>query len=250
MPGNNFEWDSPTQSGAEFQPTAWTDLRALSSNSDPVRQREALERICRSYWKPIYAFIRRRGYPVESSRDLTQDFFHHLLSKERLRLADQRRGRFRSFVLRALQNFLASDWDRRSAQKRDERVVVSLDDSLDDRGQALEPASLGAGPDQLFDQLWALELLAATRRRLEEALATEGKETLLRLVPMALGEDDTTPYATVAAELQMNEPAVRKAVERLRLRWQNCLREEIALTVRSPEDAEEELRELFAALVR
>lgn len=247
-PESPFPWESPTQVGAEFPPTAWTDLRSLSAGDDPVRQRDALERLCRVYWKPIYAFIRRRGQPPDAARDLTQDFFHHLLRKERLKLADQRRGRFRSFILRALQNFLASDWDRRSAQKRDERVVIPLDAPLDEEGRTLDPAGGTAPPDLAFDRLWALELLAAARRRLVDDLTAENRDRQLRLLPLALREDLETSYAAIAAELGLTEAAVKKAVERLRDRWQAALRTEIAATVQSPDDVEEELRELLAVL--
>lgn len=250
MPHQGFPWDAPTGVGADFQPTAWTDLRSLASGQDPERQRDALERLCRTYWKPIYAFIRRRGHSQEAARDLTQDFFHHLLCKERLKLVDQRRGRFRSFILRALQNFLASDWDRRTARKRDERVVVSLDEPTDDGGARYEPPSGGDAPDQTFDRLWALDLLATVRRRLETDLTQAGKAAQIRLLPLAMLDEDETRYGTVAAELGMAEPAVRKAIERLRLRWATLLREEVAATVQTADDIDAELREVLAVLGR
>jgi RNA polymerase sigma-70 factor (ECF subfamily) len=248
MPETDLPWNAPTASGAEFQPTAWTDLRAIASGADPVRQRDALERICQVYWKPIYAFIRRRGQSPEAARDLTQDFFYHLLRKERLKLADHKRGRFRSFVLKSLQNFLASDFDRRFAQKRDERVVVSLDEPLDDDGRTLDVAGGSASPDVAFDRLWALDLLAAVRRRLETELRAENRSSQLRLLPLAVLEDADTKYAEVATELGMSESAVKKAIERLRDRWEQALREEIAATVQSPDEVETELRELLAVL--
>lgn len=248
MPHDEFGWNSPTNVGAEFQPTAWTDLRAISSGADPIRQREALERICRVYWKPIYAFIRRHGNSSDVARDLTQDFFYHLLRKERLKLADQRRGRFRSFVLKALQNFLASDWDRRSAKKRDSRLVVSLDEPLGEDEHTLDVASPEARPDELFDRVWALDLLSAVRKRLATELLQENKAKLLRLLPLALLEDDTSKYAEIAPELGMTEAAVSKAIVRLRERWEQVLREEISTTVQSSEEVEGELRELLDLL--
>ena len=248
MPETDLPWNAATASGAELQPTSWTDLRAIGSGPDPVRQRDALERICQVYWKPIYAFIRRRGQSPDAARDLTQGFFYHLLRKERLKLADQKRGRFRSFVLKSLQNFLASDFDRRFAQKRDERVVVSLDEPLDDDGRTMDPAGSGASPDEAFDRLWALDLLAAVRRRLETELRAENRSSQLRLLPLAVLEDADTKYAEVATELGMSESAVKKAIERLRDRWEQALREEIAATVQSPDEVETELRELLAVL--
>lgn len=240
-------WNAATGVGAEFPPTAWSDLRALSLAADPVKQRAALERICRTYWKPIYAFIRRRGHAPAAAQDLTQDFFHHLLRKERLKLADQKRGRFRSFIQKSLANFLASDWDRRSAQKRDERVVVSLDVTYDDGTLCFEPAASEA-PDRAFDRAWAAHLLGAVRVRLEAELRREGKTQLLRLLPLAVREVEDTRYAAVAGTLGLSEAAVKKAIERLRDRWEKLLREEVAATVQSPAEVEAELRELLILL--
>jgi len=240
-----FAWQEPTRVGSEFAPTVWSQVRAAGSDSDPLRQREALEQICRIYWKPIYAFIRRQGRDSEMARDLTQDFFHHLLSKERLRLADQRRGRFRCFLLTALQNFLRSEWDRRCAKKRDERVVVPLDMTLDTEGMVVDPPSLEAGPDQWFDRIWATELFRATRQSLERELDLEGKGAQPGLLALALGDPGCPDPREVAAELGMKEPAVRKAAERLRGRWLGCLRRQIAATVLSADDIDEELRELL-----
>ena len=155
---------------------------------------------------------------------------------------------FRSFILRALQNFLASDWDRRTARKRDERVVVSLDEPTDDGGARYEPASGGDAPDRTFDRLWALDLLATVRQRLEADLVKAGKTAQIRLLPLAMLDEDETRYAGVAQELGMAEPAVRKAIERLRLRWATVLREEVAATVQTPEDVDAELREVLAVL--
>ncbi|MCI0534539.1 MAG: sigma-70 family RNA polymerase sigma factor [Verrucomicrobiales bacterium] len=242
---NASPWELPTSAGAEFQSTPWTDLRTFAAGTDPVRQREALERICRSYWKPLYAFIRRRGYSPDAARDLTQDFFHHLLKKERLKLADQRRGRFRSFILKSLQNFLASDWDRRSAKKRDERLVISLDEPIGDGDLFLDPASADESPDRIYDKLWALGLMARVRRRLEAELASGEKDSLLRLLPIATMETKA-PYSVLAEQLGKSEDAIKKAVERLRDRWKQLLCEEIAATVQSVEDVETEMRELLA----
>ena len=249
MASENVPWNAATGVGAEFQPTAWTDLRALSLTADPLEQRAALERICRSYWKPIYAFIRRRGHTPEAAQDLTQDFFQHLLSKERLKLADQKRGRFRSFIQRSLSNFLASDWDRRSAQKRDERVVVSLDETFDDGCLRFEPVA-GEAPDRAFDRAWAVNLLTTVRARLEAELRHAGKESSLRLLPLAVREDDTTRYATIAVELGLSESAVKKAIERLRIRWEQLLRAEVAATVQTADEVEAELRDLLAVLAQ
>lgn len=251
MNNEAFPWQSPTRAGADFEATRWTDLRAVAVGRDPVKQRDALERLCRAYWKPIYAFIRRQGQAPDAARDLTQDFFHHLLRKERLKLVDQRRGRFRSFILAALRNFLASDWDRRSARKRDERQLVSLDVDLDSEGeQRFEPRAGDETPDRMFDRLWAIDLLATVRSRLEAELASPDKRPLRRLLPTALHEDRDCRYAELAVELGKSEDAVKKAIERLRTRWETLLREEVATTVQVPEDVEMELRELLVAIGR
>ncbi|HRI14815.1 MAG TPA: sigma-70 family RNA polymerase sigma factor [Verrucomicrobiota bacterium] len=250
MPKESFPWEAPTSADAEFQPTAWTDLRAIAAGSDPIRQRDALERLCRTYWKPVYAFIRRRGHPAEPARDLTQDFFYHLLRKERLKLADQRKGRFRSFILKAVQNFLASDWDRQSAQKRDVRRVVSLDEAMGDGDWIQEPAGHDATPDQVFDRLWALDLLANVRQRLDSELALAEHDFLRRLVPAAILGDHDMSYATMAVELGKTEAAIKKSVERLRARWEQLLREEVAATVQTADEVEDELREILVLLQR
>lgn len=247
MPNEDFPWNSPTAVGADFQATVWTDLRAIASGNDPTRQREALERICCVYWKPLYAFIRRQGNSPEVARELTQDFFHHLLKRERLKLADQKRGRFRSFLLKSLQRFLISEWDRRCAKKRDERLVVSLDVPMGDEGDlALDPASPGEPPDLAFDLQWARELFAVVRHRLEVELSSPEKAPLLRLLPVALREESEVSYAELGAQLGKSEDAVKKAIERLRTRWEALVREEVAATVQSSEDVETELRELLA----
>ena len=238
---------SPTAVGAQFQPTAWSDLLALTHAADPAQQRAALERICRAYWKPIYAFIRRSGHPPAEAQDLTQDFFQHLLRKERIKLADQRRGRFRSFILKALQNFLASDWDRRHARKRDCRTVVSLDESMED-GRLVAEARTDETPAHAFDRNWALDVVTSVRNRLQGELREAGRGQPLELLPLALLEDTDTRYAAAATQLGMTEAAVKKAVQRLRARWAELLREEIASTVQSQEDVEVEYRELLVLL--
>lgn len=238
--------------GGRFPATSWTDLSALAVGVDPERQMEALQRICQRYWKPIHAYIRRRGHDHEAARDLTQDFFHHLLRKERLKLADQARGRFRTFILTALGHFLASEWARRTAKKRDERIVVPLEmPGADAAGDAMggfarfEPKDAGDTPDRAFDRLWAAEVLRSTRARLLSELTAEARPEPLRLLALALDEAGDDSYATLSAELGKSEAALRKAVERLRSRWRSLLMAEVAATVPSPADIEPELRELL-----
>lgn len=245
---DDFPWNSPTGVGADFQATAWSDLRALATGNDPARQREALERLCRVYWKPLYAFIRRQGNPPDAARELTQDFFCHLLKKERIKLADQKRGRFRSFLLKSLQHFLISDWDRRCAKKRDTRLVVSLDVPLGgEEGEwTLDPVAPGESPDRAFDLQWARELFAQVRQRLEAELAAPDKHALRTLLPVALREETEVSYAELGRQLGKSEDAIKKAIERLRARWEALVREEVAATVQSTEDVETELRELLA----
>ena len=150
---------NPTTDASErFRTTAWSTIQQAAQNGDPSLALEAWEHLCRAYWRPVYAHIRRWGNPPELAKDLTQDFFYHLLRPERLKRADRSRGKFRSFLLATLNHFLHSEWDRRIAQKRDERVVISLDEADLKGALDLEPAG-GIAPDQAFERDWAASLL-------------------------------------------------------------------------------------------
>jgi len=241
---------SPTSVGAEFQPTGWTRLGVVINDADPERQREALEQLCRDYWKPIYAFIRRHGHAQHDALDLTQSFFGHLLDRERLKLVRKGRGRFRSFLLISLKRFIKDEWQKKIAQKRNLLVTRSLDEPPAEGTVPWEPSSDDLLPDQEFDRKWALTLLVRVRERLQRKLQEGNNPALLRLLPVAVFEDRDTPYAALGAELGKSEDAIKKAIERLRGDWQELLREEVRGLVLTEEDVEDEIREVLQIVKR
>jgi RNA polymerase sigma-70 factor (ECF subfamily) len=209
----------------------------------------ALERLCRAYWWPLYAFVRRRGYEPHDAQDLTQEFFARLLAKDFLRAVDRSKGKFRSFLLAALEHFLAKEWRRAHAQKRGGKFTfVSIDDDSAERPYLQVPASR-LSPEQVFEQQWATTLLDQTLARLREECVAAGKETQFETIKIFLtGEKRATSYAELAVKLETTEAALKMAVSRMRQRYGELLRAEIANTVSSPEEIDEELRALFAAL--
>jgi RNA polymerase sigma-70 factor (ECF subfamily) len=209
----------------------------------------ALSSLCETYWWPVYAYVRRKVGRVEESRDLTQEFFVHLLEKNALSAADPNRGRFRSFLLAALNNFLVNHWKRAGAKKRGGgKPPISLDLVSAESRYALEPAD-ELTPERLYDQQWALTLLDGVLARLRSQYARSGKEQLFeQLKPFLTAEIEGASYAGPASELGMSAGAVRVAVHRMRRRYRELLQQEIAQTVSSPEDIDDEIRDLFASL--
>jgi RNA polymerase sigma-70 factor (ECF subfamily) len=209
----------------------------------------ALESLCKLYWWPLYAFVRRRGYDAHDAHDLTQEFFARLLHKNYLRAVDPRKGRFRSFLLAALEHFLANEWRRGQAQKRggDMSFISLNDDSADE--QYLQVAAANISPERLFEQQWAAALLEQVLGRLQNEFATAGKAALFEELKIFLtGEKRTGSYSELAVKLGTTEAALKMSVSRMRQRYGELLRAEIANTVARPEDVDEELRALFAAL--
>ena len=211
--------------------------------------REALATLCQAYWYPLYAFLRRQGTPAEDAQDLVQAFFAELLEKDRLAAADRERGKFRSFLLASLKHFQANEWRRASAQKRcGGAATLSLDWDAGERRFALEPAHQQTA-ERIFHRQWAMTLLEQTLAALREENAAAGKAELFDHLKAHLGGDpDAVPYRQLADRLGMTEGSLKVAVHRLRARWRDALREQIAQTVAGREEAEEELRELFDAV--
>jgi RNA polymerase sigma-70 factor (ECF subfamily) len=209
--------------------------------------RAALQTLCEAYWLPLYGYVRRRGYSVHESQDLTQSFFAGLLERKGLAVADPGRGRFRSFLLTALRNFLHNEWDRATTEKRGGgKPVLSLDFTVGESRLHLEPVHHET-PELLFDREWAFALLDRVMQRLGEEHTTPSKQrgfqTLRPFLTGAAGD-----YPTAARELDMTEASVRQAVSRLRKRYRELLREEVAQTVGDPADVEEELQQLVTLL--
>jgi RNA polymerase sigma-70 factor (ECF subfamily) len=231
-----------------FATTHWSLVLAAGRHASPA-SREALATLCQTYWYPLYAHVRRRGHRAEEAQDLIQDFFAGLLEKGTLRVADRDRGRFRSFLLAALDHFLANARRRGRARKRGgQRLTLSLDFPVGEGRYAAEPAH-DITPDRLYARRWALTVIDQALSRLRDEFARAGKADLLeRLTPYLAGNADAEPYRELAARLDTTEGAVKVAVHRLRRRCGELLREEIARTVAGPDEVEEELRDLFDAL--
>jgi len=236
-------------SGAgRFATTHWSVVLQAGQPGAPGYQ-QALETLCRGYWFPLYAYLRRHGYDSHQAEDCTQAFFCKVLEKQVLRLADSKRGRFRSFLLATLKNFLADERDRARAQKRGGgRKLLSIDFNEAENQYALEPADR-LSPEKLFDKSWALTVLERTMACLKTELARKNKKELFDHLKIYLtAEKGSIPYRDTAAELNMTEAAVRTAVHRLRRHYRKSLRDEIAQTVATEDQIDEEIDDLFAAL--
>lgn len=239
------ESDSPQR---RFATTHWSLVVAAAGDKSGESSR-ALEELCQTYWYPLYAYLRRRGFPADECSDLTQAFFTQFLEKRSIEHADPDRGRFRTFLLTSLKNFIANQWRSEQAQKRGGHLQkLSLAFKSGEQQYALEPEDAET-PESLFDRRWALTLLAATFRRLEEEYRANNKHDLyLRLKPYLVGDQARVPYRDVADEFGMTESAIKVAVHRLRKRCGVILRDEIAQTVSSESEIDEELREMFITL--
>ena len=211
------------------------------------RSAAALEALCSTYWYPLYAYLRRQGRPPHDAQDLTQGFFARLLQKDYLQAAAREKGKFRTFLLVALKRFLANEWDRDHALKRGGFAqVVSIDQEVAESRFAAEP-SHNVQPDVLFDRQWAMTLIERTMARLQEEYLASGRAKLFEYLCSCLARDESAlPYAEIAARLNLTEAAVKMAVHRLRARYREILHAEIADTVSSPEEIEEEIRHLFS----
>jgi DNA-directed RNA polymerase specialized sigma24 family protein len=243
------EEPEPGGAGAgRFRSTHWEDVLAARDPAEP-EAREALAGLCRAYWYPLYAYVRRKGYAPEQAEDLTQGFFSDGLARNFLRAVDPARGKFRSFLLASFDNYLKNERDREKRVKRGGRVtIVSIDTEDAEARYCREPAHVETA-ERLYDRRWALTLLDRVLDRLERTMADQGKGPLLdRLKPSLLGATAAAPFARVAAELGMTEGAVKVAAHRLRGRLRVLIREEIAETVSDPADVDQEIRDLFSAL--
>lgn len=252
MPDANDPIGSPPPGPRHFGTTRWTLVAAAGKQATPEARR-ALSELCGLYWYPVYAFVRRRGYSADEAPDLTQGFFARLIEKNDLADADRTRGRFRSWLLASVKHFLANEWDRATAQKRGGgRAVFSLDIDADDaEGRYKREPSHQLTPERIFDRRWALTTLEQTLAALELECGSEGKAELFTALRPTLTADatgDVTPYRDVADRLGMTEGAVKIAAHRLRRQYRDLLRQSIAETVERPEDVDDEIRDLFAAL--
>lgn len=237
-----------TPPGDVFVTTRWTVVLSAGHKSSPHSDR-ALAELCQTYWYPLYAYVRHRGHSKEDAEDLTQAFFARFLEKNYLEGLSAERGKFRAFLLASLKHFLANEWDKSQTQKRGGGALhLSLDwQSADERYHLDPPAP--TSPDHLYDRDWALALLERVIARLREECANDGKAELFEQAKdcLLVGEA-AIPYAEAAEKLRLNQGAVRVAVHRLRKRYRELLRDEIAQTLSDPAQVKEELRSLQAAL--
>jgi RNA polymerase sigma-70 factor (ECF subfamily) len=222
-----------------------------AARTDSPHAAEALERLCKTYWYPLYAYIRRKGYEAGEAQDLTQEFFLRLLQQESLSRADRTKGKFRSFLLGALEHFLANEWRRAHRQKRGGgHELLSLDDDLAETHYRLEPFH-ELTPERIYNQSWVLTLLKQAMAALQAECAAAGKDRLFEELKSRLsGDSSETSYAEVAARLGIGEGSVRMAALRLRKRYAELLRREIAQTVATPEEIDQEIRFLLITLPR
>ena len=237
-----------------FVTTRWSlVLSAAKSGSGEGDAQDALAELCRTYWRPIFLFVCRRGYSTEDAQDLTQDFFVKILERNWLEHADPNRGRFRSLLLTSLQNFLNSARERTHTRKRGGDVkFVSWDDWMAEAPSQLSISAQALDslpPERLFDLRWAATVVEQALRRLREEC--EGKDRLrlfYALSPHLTEERDEVSYANLSAALGVAETAVKKQLHTMRQRYRCLLRDEVARTVENPADVEDEIRYLCAAL--
>jgi len=232
-----------------FLTTRWSVVVEAGREGGGRASRRALEALCSSYWFPIYAFVRRRGHDAHEAADLTQEFFARLLERQDLARARPELGRFRSFLLVATKNFLANQWDRKTAEKRGGgRAHLSFDTDDAEERYRREPRDDWT-PERAFARSWALTLLDAVLERLAGDYERAGKGELFRALRGTLvAGGDTPPYAELAERLGRSEGAVKVAAHRLRQRYKELLRDEIGETLSDPTEAEDEIRGLFEAL--
>lgn len=234
----------------EFATTHWSLVAAARSGEvSETRARRAVEELCRAYWYPLYAFVRSRGYSSADAQDLTQAFFARFIESSGFASADRERGRFRSYLLGALKHFLAKEWQRSRTLKRGGQVRFLEWDALDPEARyALEPMQ-SADPDQTYDREWALELIGRAKATLRAEFESAGKQHLFEALQSCLGEQEP-PRAETAARLGLSEGAVKAAARRLRQRYRELLRAEIAETVSTRTEIDEEMRYLVDVLRR
>ena len=230
-----------------FATTRWSLVVAAGARTEASEQ--ALATLCQTYWYALYAYVRRCGYDIEQAEDLVQGFFLRLLDRKILQRAQPERGRFRSFLLASLKHFMINEYDRARAAKRGGGAVpLTLDITAAEGRYALEPRDT-LDPERLFERRWAQTLFRQAQVRLRTACVRSGKARLYQqLEPFISGEDENVPYRQVAAALATTEGAARVAVHRLRRKFHDLLREEIAHTVDHESQVDEELRFLLQTL--
>lgn len=237
----------PLSGAPQFTTTHWSVVLAAVDQESSAAA-DALAQLCCTYWYPIYAYVRRKGYEVADAQDLTQEFFARLLEKNYLGAVDRRKGKFRSFLLASLEHFLAKEWTRSHRLKRGGgKVIIPWDSFEAEERYSLEPPDNWTA-ERIYERRWALTVLEQAMTALGNEYSAAAKADLFeQLRPFISGDDDEVTYPDLADRLRMTEGAVRVAVHRLRQRYAEAVRAEVGKIVQ-PEDVEEELGHLFAAL--
>jgi len=238
----------PLPADGQFATTQWS-LVLRAGKRDDGQAEVALAELCQRYWFPLYAYVRRRSKDAHDAQDLTQEFFARLLEKQTLAEATPERGRFRGFLLTSLKNFLANEWDRGHALKRGGgRTPLSFDWQAGESRMSFDVAHQLTA-ELLYERQWALTLLEHVIARLQDEFVAAGKSQQFELLKGVLtGDRAGVSYAAIASQLELSEAAARKAAQRLRDRYRELLREEIAHTVANPADVQDEIRRLFEIL--
>jgi len=230
-----------------FVTTHWSVVQATREGTPAAEQ--ALEKLCLTYWYPLYAYVRRKGHDEHEAQDLTQEFFARLLARNDLAALHPSRGKFRAFLLAAMNHFLANEWRKAGTLKRGAgQIPLSLDTSLAEQRYGATP-SVEATPERLFDRHWAESILERAARQLRDEYIRDGREVVFRELNALLSSPAVVgDYAALSARLQMTESAVAKTVERLRRRYRDLVRQEVAQTVTTRAELEEEMRYLLEVL--
>ena len=238
----------------QFATTRWSlILSAANSENGEQKARTALDELCRTYWRPVFSFVCRRGYSMEDAQDLTQDFFVKILECNWLQHADRNRGRFRSLLLRSLQNFLINAVERTHTRKRGGEVkFISWDDWVAEAPSQLSISAQAIDslpPERLFDLRWAVTVVEHALRRLREECESKGRRRLFDALSSHLtAERDEVSFAQLSTELGIAESAIIRQLHNLRQRYRSLLRDEVAHTVADPAQVEDEIRYLCAVL--
>ena len=228
-----------------FATTHWSVVLAARDAESTTR---ALESLCRTYWQPVYAFVRRKGHSPEDAKDLTQSFFARFVEKNFLATVGPEKGRFRSFLLATVKNFLLNEWRRENTAKRGSHYSFISWDEAEAACQVKSETFAALSPDAAFDRQWAVTLVSQVLARLEKECGDVGKQGLFAVLRVYLAGETTLSHADAGARLGMTSEAVQVAVHRLRRRYGELLRAEISQIVSRPEEIDEEIRYLFTAM--
>ena len=239
------------EGGAAFASTHWTMVSLAAGSQSPEEAQAALATFCQAYWPPLYTFLRRRGYTPSDAQDLIQGFFANLFQQNFLSRADRDKGRLRTFLLGSLQHYVANEYDRARTLKRGGgQQIVSMDEHLAEAEAALA-VTHHLGVTGSYDQAWAAAVVTRVWEQLQDALATEGQTRWLEeLKPFLIGGETAPPRPQeVATRLNVSIDTLRSALRRLRERYRELIRLEVARTVASPAEIDEELNYLYRLLL-